>query len=70
MFQDREGDEVVHLRRRNSNVNGPTGIYRCVIATTAVSGGETLYVGLYGSGGGICTYCICPIICVCTLAWD
>ena len=77
MFQDREGDDVVHLRRRNSNVNGPTGIYRCFIATNAVhddsdgSVGETLYVGLYGSEGGICTctYCICPIICVCTLAW-
>ena len=58
MFQDREGDEVVHLRRRNSNVNGPTGIYRCFIATNAVNNpsdgsvGETLYVGLYDSGGG------------------
>ena len=51
-------DMVVHLRRRN-NPTGPSGIYRCVIATNAVhddsdlSVGETVYVGLYGSGGGI-----------------
>ena len=49
---------VVHLQRRN-NPTGPSGIYRCVIATNAVhddsdpSVGETVYVGLYyGSGGG------------------
>ena len=48
--QDRDG-RVVHIRHRN-NVNGPTGIYRCFIATTANSVGETLYVGLYGSEGG------------------
>ena len=48
--QDREGG-VVHLERRN-NANGPTGIYCCVIATNAVSGGETVYVGLYTTGGG------------------
>ena len=53
--QDRDGHGspggVVHLRRRN-NANGPTGIYRCVIATNDDSDGETLYVGLYGSEGG------------------
>ena len=49
--------QVVHLRRRN-NPTGPSGIYRCAIATGAVHGdsyffiGETVYVGLYGSGGG------------------
>ena len=49
--------QVVHIRRRN-NPTGPSGIYRCVIATNAVhnnsdpSVGETVYVGLYGSGGG------------------
>ena len=54
-------DRVVHLRRRN-NANGPSGIYRCVIATNAVhddsdeSVGETVYVGLYGSGGGTWLY--------------
>ena len=49
---------VVHLQRRN-NPTGPSGIYRCVIATSAVhddsdqSVGETVYVGLYyGSEGG------------------
>ena len=57
MFQDRNS-LVVHIGRRN-NANGPSGIYRCVIATNAVhdvsdgSVGETLYVGLYASGGGI-----------------
>ena len=57
IFQDRNS-QVVHLRRRN-NANSPTGIYRCFIATNAVhedsdgSVGETLYVGLYGSGGGM-----------------
>ena len=65
MFQSRQ-PQVVHLRRRH-NPNGPTGIYRCVIATNAVkddsdgSVGKTAYVGLYGSGGGTCTYCICPV---------
>ena len=56
IFEDRQ-DQVVHLRRRN-NANGRSGIYRCVIATNAVhddsdqSVGETVYVGLYTSGGG------------------
>ena len=57
IFEDRQ-TRVVHIRRRNNNVNGPTGIYRCVIPTNAVhndsdpSVGETIYVGLYyGSGG-------------------
>ena len=49
MFQDRN-NRVVHLCRKN---NGPTGIYRCVIATNDDSVGETLYVGLYGSEGGM-----------------
>ena len=50
-------DQKVHLHRRN-NANGPSGIYRCVIPTNAVhddsdeSVGETVYIGLYGSGGG------------------
>ena len=56
--------QVVHLRRRK-NANGPTGIYYCVIATNAVhddsdgSVGETVYVGLYTSGGGTWLYVIC-----------
>ena len=57
IYEDRQA-QVVHLRRRN-NPTGPTGIYRCVIATNTVhddsdqSVGETVYVGLYyGSGGG------------------
>ena len=55
--QDRD-PQLVHLQRRN-NANSPTGIYRCFIATNAVhndsdgSVGETLYVGLYGSEGGV-----------------
>ena len=56
IYEDRQ-DMVVHIRRRN-NPTGPSGIYRCAIATNAVhndsdeSVGETVYVGLYGSGGG------------------
>ena len=57
IYEDRQ-IQVVHIRRRN-NPTGPSGIYRCVIATNAVhddsdqSVGETVYVGLYyGSGGG------------------
>ena len=57
IYEDRQA-QVVHIRRRN-NPTGPSGIYRCVIATNAVhddsdqSVGETVYVGLYSSGGGI-----------------
>ena len=46
----------VIIRRRN-NANMPSGIYRCRIATNAVhddddtSVGESVYVGLYASGG-------------------
>ena len=57
IYMDRQA-KVVHIRRRN-NPTGPTGIYRCVVATNAVhndsdgSVGETVYVGLYyGSEGG------------------
>ena len=57
IYEDRQ-ERVVHIRRRN-NPTGPSGIYRCVIATNAVhsdsdqSVGETVYVGLYyGSEGG------------------
>ena len=57
IYEDRQV-QVVHLRRRN-NANGPSGIYRCVVATNSVhddsdpSVGEIVYVGLYGSGQGI-----------------
>ena len=58
IFEDRQ-TQVVHIRRLD-NANGPSGIYRCVIATNAVhndsnpSVGEAVYVGLYyGSEGGI-----------------
>ena len=57
IFEDRR-DQVVHLHRRN-NANGPSGIYRCVIATHAIhddsdqSIREIVYVGLYASGQGI-----------------
>ena len=50
---------VVHIRRRNPAIEGPSGIYRCFIGTNAfhdnntASVGETVYVGLYGNGGGI-----------------
>ena len=57
IYEDRQ-DMVVHIRRRN-NPTGPSGIYRCVIATNSVhndsdtSVGEIVYVGLYASGQGI-----------------
>ena len=57
IYEDRQ-NMAVHIHRRN-NATGPSGIYHCVIATNAVhddndqSVGETVYVGLYGSGGGI-----------------
>ena len=44
--------------RRNTNVNSPTGIYRCDIPTIAVydatdiSVRDTVYVGLYTASGG------------------
>ena len=50
---------VVHIRRRNPAINGPSGIYRCFIGTIAThdnsdpSVGEAVYVGLYHNGGGI-----------------
>ena len=49
--------QLVNLRRRN---NGDTsGIYRCSIETNAVNdddGQETVYVGLYTSGGKMYTF--------------
>ena len=51
--------QVIHIRRINTAINGPSGIYHCFIGTNAVhdnndpSVGEAVYVGLYGSGGGI-----------------
>ena len=50
------GAQRVDLRRMN-DVNMPSGIYRCNIATSAVhddndtTAGESVYVGLYASGG-------------------
>ena len=49
--------QLVAIRRTN-DATGPTGIYRCRIATIAVhsetdqSVGETVYVGLYPTNGG------------------
>ena len=56
------GDQRVDLHRRN-NADMPSGIYRCDIPTNAVhndsdiSVRESVYVGLYASGG---IYIICP----------
>ena len=56
------GAQQVALRRRN-NAMSPSGIYRCTIPTVAVHDdddltvGETVYVGLYASGGnGVYVY--------------
>ena len=60
IYEDRQ-DKVVHIRRRN-NATGPSGIYRCVIATNAVrddsdqSVGEIVYVGLYKGSRGMYMY--------------
>ena len=61
-----DGDIIVETRyaqrvdlRRRSNVNSPTGIYRCDIPTTDVhddndiSVRDTVYVGLYTASAGI-----------------
>ena len=51
------GAQIAIIRRTNY-ATGPTGIYRCRIATVAVhsdtdeSLGETVYVGLYPANGG------------------
>ena len=48
----------IAIIRRTIGATGPTGIYRCDIATNAVhsdtdiSVGETVYVGLYTANGG------------------
>ena len=48
----------IAIIRRTNDATGPTGIYRCRIATVAVhsdtdeSVGETVYVGLYPADGG------------------
>ena len=47
------GDQRVDIRR-NNNANSPSGIYRCFITTEAVQDNsvrETVYVGLYATGG-------------------
>ena len=50
------GAQIAIIRRTTDT--GPTGIYRCRIATVAVhsdtdeSAGETVYVGLYPADGG------------------
>ena len=62
IYQDR-GAQRIDLRRRN-NALTPSGIYRCEIPTDDGDGGfmrETVYVGIYGSGGIItcrCMFCI------------
>ena len=56
------GPQRVDLRRQN-NADMPSGIYRCFIATNAVhddndivSVRESVYVGLYASGGNVHVY--------------
>ena len=50
IYQER-GAQRIDLRRRNHAPFpfSPSGIYRCEIPTN--DGGETVYVGIYGSGG-------------------
>ena len=63
IYQHR-GDQRVDLRRRN-NADMPSGIYRCHIATNDVhddndiSVRESVYVGLYATGGNCHSNKIC-----------
>ena len=66
IYEHRDAQRV-DLRRRN---NGDTsGIYRCTVETNAVHSDdnsdittrETVYVGLYASGGEISHYCMCIV---------
>ena len=53
----------VDLRRRNDN--DTSGVYRCTVETNAVhndSGRETVYVGLYASGGECTHIYICDSV--------
>ena len=57
----RKRDQVVRLQRGPPAATGtiPSGIYRCDIETVAMNsadntGRETVYVGVYGSGGTVC----------------
>ena len=53
------GPQRVDIWRRNNNVDQPSGIYRCDIPTNAVhddidiSVRDSVYVGLYASGGNL-----------------
>ena len=57
-FFETRGGEQVNIHRRNS-ANPPSGIYRCDIPTDVVhdendiSVRETVYVGLYATGGNV-----------------
>ena len=57
-FYEIRGVEQVNIHRRN-NANPPSGIYRCDIPTNDVhdasdrSVRETVYVGLYATGGNV-----------------
>ena len=67
IFEAREA-EYIDLRRRH-NANSPSGIYRCDIATNAVhhstdtSVRETVYIGLYATGGNLCIHVQCRLCC-------
>ena len=58
----RRRNQLVRLQRGPPEATGdiPDGIYHCTIATQErVYVGETVYVGVYGSGGIICTHSTC-----------
>ena len=80
VLSEGRGPRRVDVYRKGSG--GTSGIYRCDIETNAVnnnSGNETLYVGLYTSGGEcslllyivyiiilyIHRVCVCVCVCVC-----
>ena len=61
IYQDREARRI-DLRRRN-NVLSPSGIYRCEIPTGDTNNfvRETVYVGIYSSGGIVCFNLLCTV---------
>ena len=71
-----DGGDIVENRdaqrvdlRRHNNTNGPTGIYHCDIETDAAHDNgmrETVYVGLYTTGGTI-LICMCIGVILCPL---
>ena len=58
LFSDSSGGDIYRTRgaqrvilNRRNGATSPSGIYHCEVPTDSNSTGETVYVGLYASGG-------------------